>query len=351
MIRRWHAESTDAAERGRAYGRAWRAELRASLAEYSELFERLAFAPDAVARVVDGALAQTAAHAPAVLDELVGVADGAEMTIAEIMTLNARTEVLALQKPEGGECSTAVFLPADGPPRTIQTWDWLDALSADNLVRSHIAADGRRVVTFAEFGQAAKIGVNSRGLGVHFNILHHVSDGAGAGLPVHILARRILDEAATVDEAVAIAEAVPLSASSVITVVTRDRAVCVELAPSGIAVFDAVPEQLLAHTNHFIDARLSAGEVTVYASTTAERLACLTDHAEKVALPTGLERALALGAVSDAPISMRPRPESPRHLQWASKATITIDVAAPAIELHAGGPAEVTREGWHRIEA
>ncbi|WP_119695766.1 C45 family autoproteolytic acyltransferase/hydolase [Microbacterium halotolerans] len=351
MIRRWRAESTDAAERGRAYGRAWRAELRVSLAEYSELFDRLAFAPDAVSRVVDGALAQTAEHAPGVLDELVGVADGAEMTIAEIMTLNARTEVLALQKPEGGECSTAVFLPADGPPRTIQTWDWLDALSADNLVRSHIASDGRRVVTFAEFGQAAKIGVNSRGLGAHFNILHHASDGAGAGLPVHILARRILDEASTVDEAVAIAEAVPLSASTVITLVTRDRAVCVELAPSGIAVIDAVPGQLLAHTNHFIDDGLSAGEVTVYASTTAERLACLTDHADKIAVPTGLERALALGAVPDAPISMRPRPESPRHLQWASKATITIDVAEPAIELHEGGPAEVTSEGWRRIEA
>ena len=351
MIHEWHDDHTSAHERGVAYGRAWGAELRTALSEYVETFDRMALDAERITQVTADAVTQTAVHAPDVYAELEGVAAGSGMTLREVMTLNARTELLALMKPQGGECSTAVFLPADGPPRTIQTWDWLDALSADTLVRSHLAADGRRVVTFTEFGQAAKIGVNSRGLGVHFNILHHVSDGSGSGLPVHILARRVLDEAENIDEAIAIAESAPLSASTVLTVVAPDRAACIELAPDGVAVIDAVHGELLAHTNHFLDERLSAGEVALYASTTVERLACLTDHPDLVALPTGIDRALALGAVPDAPISMRPRAESPRHLQWASKATLTIDVASPALEFHAGAPADVTRERWRRVSA
>lgn len=351
MIREWDSNHTSAVERGAAYGRAWNAELRTALAEYGEMFGRVALDPTDVARIVDGSLAQTAAHAPEVHAELEGVASGAEMTLRDVMTLNARTEILALMPPQGGECSTAVFLPDEGVPRTIQTWDWLDALSADSLVRSHVASDGRQVATFAEFGQAAKIGVNSRGLGVHFNILHHASDGSREGLPVHILARRILDECVTIEEAVAVAESVPLAASTVLTAVTADRAACIEVAPAGVGVIEGARDGLLAHTNHFLDPGLAAGEVSLYVTTTAERLTCLTDHADLVALPTGIDRALALGSVPDAPISMRPRPDAPRHLQWASKATLSIDVASPALEFHAGAPADVTAAGWRRVSA
>lgn len=351
MIHEWHDEHGSARERGVAYGRAWAGQLRTALTEYREIFDRVDLDAGDLSRVVEGALSETASHAPDVHAELTGVASGAAISLAEVMTLNARTEVLALMTPEGGECSTAVFLPAEGPPRTIQTWDWLDALSHDTLVRSHVAPNGRRVVMFTEFGQAAKIGVNSAGLGVHFNILHHASDGSQAGLPVHILARRILDECGTIDEAVAVAESVPLAASTVLTIATLDRAACVEVAPAGVAVIEGARGKLLAHTNHFLDPGLAAGETSVYASTTAERLACLTDHPDLVALPTGLERALALGALPDAPISMRPRPEAPRHLQWASKATISIDLAAPALEFHAGAPSDVTPADWRRVAA
>ncbi|MGO2111627.1 MAG: C45 family autoproteolytic acyltransferase/hydrolase [Pseudoclavibacter sp.] len=361
MIRLWSSDEADPFARGRAYGTTWSAALASASAEYAELFDHSGVGESERRRVVDGCAEQTATHAPEVFAELEGVAEGAGLSLDEVVTLNARTEVLALLRPEGGECSTAVYLPAGaagaegGSPRTIQTWDWLDALSADTLVRSQPGAGGMRIVSFAEFGQVAKIGVNSSGLGVHFNILHHDSDGAGDGVPVHVVARMILDRATSVDDAVELARSVPLSASTVITVVTdggrgtAPRAACIEMAPSGVAVLEAEPGRLLAHTNHFLDPGLACGEIELYASTTAERLACLDAHPDLVAVPDGLDRAMALGGIPDAPISMRPRPESPRHLQWASKATLVLDVASPALEFHEGGPAEVTRAGWRRV--
>lgn len=353
-IKVWSTDETSPGARGRAFGEAFTSSLAAALEEYLTLFDVGGLDPVACRGVVDRCLETTAVHAPDVAAEVEGIAHGAGLEPWQVMTLNARTEVLALMRPAGSECSTAVLLPADGsPPRTIQTWDWLDALRADTVVRRYPGGDGRRVATFTETGQVAKIGVNDRGLGVHFNILHHAGDGSGSGVPVHVLARRILDVAATLDEAITLAHELPVSASTALTIVAYEngspRAASIEVTPAGIAVLPATPGRLLAHTNHLLDPGLAAGEVSVYASTTVERLACLADHASLVEVPDPLERALALGALPDAPISMFPRPEAPRHLQWASKATIVLDVAAPALEFHEGGPATVTREGWRRV--
>lgn len=353
-IRVWSTDETDAGARGAAFGAAFAAGIRAALGEYDTVLRATAIDLASSRDVVEDCLAQSTEYAPDVVAEVTGIARGAGLEPWRVMLLSARTEVFALMKLAGSECSTGVFLPADGSaPRSIQTWDWLDVMSAATVVRRYPSAEGRQVVTFAEVGQVAKIGVNSAGLGLHFNILHHVSDGSRSGVPVHVVARRILDEATTLDEAVAVARLTPVAASSVLTVVAAQagspRAASIELTPAGVAVVEATPGRVLAHTNHFLDPGLAAGQVIPPASTTAERLACLTQHAPLVALPDPLERALALGALPDAPITMRPRADAPPHQRWSSKATLALDVEDPAIEFHPGGPADVTRAGWRRV--
>ena len=92
---------------------------------------------------------------------------------------------------------------------------------------------GRTVKLFSEFGMLAKLGVNSAA-GLHFNILHHASDNDSAGVPVHAIARRLLEDATTVQEAIDIARTARVSASTVLTVFTRHdanpRAASIELA-------------------------------------------------------------------------------------------------------------------------
>lgn len=360
IVHEWRADaadSADPAEHGRRFGAAWAPQLAAARDAYAQLFAQLfaqsGAAPEVVRDVVDGCRAATERHAPAVAAELAGMARGAGLTTDDIYLLTARTEIIARTR-SGMECSTVVHLPADGSaPRTLQTWDWHADLSNESIVRAFTAASGARVVTFHEFGQPAKIGVNDRGLGIHFNILHHRTDGTQAGVPVHVLARMMLDDAATVDEAVAIARSVPLAASSVITAVEyrggAGRAAAIEVSPAGIAAIEAPHGETFAHTNHFLDPALAAGENLRDETTTHPRYACLVDAADLARIADPRERALAFGAIADAPISVHAQPDAPPLERWETKLTVALDVDGAALEFAAASPARVADAAWCRV--
>ncbi|GAA1860784.1 C45 family autoproteolytic acyltransferase/hydrolase [Microbacterium koreense] len=353
IVHEWTAAASDPVQEGRAYGDVWRPQLRASLSAYLDLFAQSAI-PTAVALdVADGCRLMTEEHAPEIAAEMRGMAEGSGLSLLEVYLLAARTEVLA-RSPQGGECSTIVDLSdPSAPPRTLQTWDWHETLSNETVVRRLTSTSGARVVTFSEFGQPAKIGVNDRGVGLHFNILHHTSDGDSAGVPVHVLARMILDRAHDLDDAIALAERTPCSASSVLTVVTFDGAVgdaaSIEVAPAGVAVIRPCAHGTLVHTNHFLDPVLAAGEYAPYVSTTVERFRCLSDAAASAQLPDAFARARAFGAIPDAPITVRPRADMPAHTRWETKLTVALDVESAAVEFAARAPADVEAEDWRRV--
>jgi isopenicillin-N N-acyltransferase-like protein len=278
VITTWSTDETDPARRGVQLGTRWRDQVRVTLGEYEALFDGRQVDATVVRETAEATRDLVADHAPEILAEIDGVARGAGIEPWQAMALNARTEILARAAVVTEECSTAVFLPADGgAPRTVQTWDWYSQMAHQTMVRSQPAAGGGRLVAFGEFGQVAKIGVSSRGVGVHFNILQHTSDGSRLGVPVHVLTRMILENAGTLTEALQIVDSVPLGASTVLTVVTAEPAAAsVELSPVGWAALHATPGEPLLHTNHFLDPTLAAGQMPATAfSTTRERLAFL----------------------------------------------------------------------------
>ena len=106
----------------------------------------------------------------------------------------------------------------DGP-WLAQNWDWYADAPERCLVWS-AAVEGARFATMTEAGILAKVGVSTRGIAVALNILYHASDGRGElGVPVHLVLRRLLGEAASVEDAWALLRETPFSASSCITVV------------------------------------------------------------------------------------------------------------------------------------
>jgi isopenicillin-N N-acyltransferase-like protein len=233
----------------------------------------------------------------------------------------------------------------------VQTWDWHDTLRHVMLLRAIEARSGLGVCTFTEFGIVGKIGVNSAGLGVHFNVLRHNSDHADIGVPVHVVARRILDEASTVDDAADIARSARLSASTVVTVVTRDEARGLELSPAGVAELTG---ETLLHTNHFLDAALADGERTVPSeSTTRDRLAVLHDRAGALRSARRDDRAAALLSHREdgVPLCAHADPSLPPHTRWESLATISLDVVECRIDVHEGGPCQVAPETWQSLSA
>ena len=86
-----------------------------------------------------------------------------------------------------------------------------------------------------EAGILAKVGVSTRGIAVALNILYHARDGRGElGVPVHLVLRRLLEQAASTDEAWELLRETPYSASSCVTVVdATGEGACFELSPAG----------------------------------------------------------------------------------------------------------------------
>ena len=194
MIRRFVSTVGKPAARGREFGAVHSRELAETVDGYRALFG----ASEADLATLGGeALDRIDRWAPELADEIRGIADGGGLPVRDVAALNARTEILAaLGRVAVGECSTVVALGgADDEPVAMQNWDWYTGMDGNWLEWTIPHPDGRQVTTFTEYGIVGKIGVNDRGVGVLFNMLHHDDDGASVGVPVHVVARRILDDA------------------------------------------------------------------------------------------------------------------------------------------------------------
>lgn len=345
---------TDPEARGRAIGSRFADEVRTTSALYLAHFARKGIPHDRVRAIVDACLGSLGEWSPALAAETRALAAAAGLEPWQVAAVAARTEVLATA-PAVGECTTAVRVPRDGPPETIQTWDWHDDLVPDALLLGLTTEAGRRVKVFTEFGAPAKIGLNDAGLGLHFNILNHRGDDASGGVPVHAVARQVLEEATTVAEAEQIARSARVSASTVLTVVTchegRADAASIELSPAGVGVVRAGEDGWLLHTNHFLDPVLAAGDAVTAAAFSFERLA----HAASVraGMPglTAAERAAAFcgAAGDDAAVCVARDASLPLQEQWETLLTVSLDLPGFAIDHRVGTPAAVEREGLERF--
>ena len=243
-----------------------------------------------------------AATSPALLEEIIGIAEGAAVAESEILALNARTEILPPTYPaepspawpavrernhaatvaDWGECTALAVLPAasrDGNTWLAQNWDWIGAQRAALVLLRVTDGHGRQLLTLTEAGMLAKIGLNDRGFGVCLNILRSVDDGEVPGMPVHVLLRHLLN-CDDVEAACATARSLAHGASSNILVADRDgHAASIEVSPRGVAVL--LPEKgTLAHTNHYLDAAQAAHAAALSPlASTEQRLECARVYA------------------------------------------------------------------------
>ena len=303
------------------------------------------------------ALDSISEQAPRAAEEIAGIAEGSGRAVHEIAALNARTEVLAGIAPRitSTECSTVVSTASDRPPIAVQTWDWYPQMRDGWFVWSFETDMGRRVSTLTEYGVLAKIGVNDAGLGVMLNMLHHDSDdqlaraddiGAEAriGFPVHVLLRTLLEECGSVDEARDLVRSKVFTASSALTVVDRGGdAVSLETFPGGVG--EVKPDDgLIVRTNHFVSAE---GEPGCQAGLLDDNSWVRRDHllaSLTVDPPTRADDVLAAMThhVPAGPVCRHAEdPDSPEHLETATLATATLDVAQGRLSVLRGGPCQV----------
>ncbi len=342
-----------ARERGLELGERFAAEIAATAATYRRLFRTRAGDRDFdVDLWSERAWESIGLVAPDHAEEIEGIAEGAGLPVRELASINARTELLVAANPTGvQECSSVISVPRGGAPFAVQTWDWYDAMSEGWFHWSFEHPDGRTVQTVTEYGMLGKIGVNGYGVGVMLNMLHHATDAERVaegtiGYPVHLLSRRILDDAESFEDAWKIVQA-PTSASTSLSVVDRTGAgATFELFPQGPGRLDVTPAgdgAVLVRTNHFVSPEGEAGclAATISDSSTTRRdklLATFGDQppatpAEVFAAMTDHEPPGEVGGICCHPdTSMDP------VLWHRTLATVAIDVVGSTLDARTDGP-------------
>ena len=344
-LRRFTSSVLEPHERGVEFGSHHATEVGRTVAAYRALFAAKAGGPFDVDHWGEAAWQRIGELAPAMAEEIAGIATGAGLPVHLVAALNARTELLAVAAPLGvDECSTVVSLPSGRRPVACQTWDWYAAMADGWLHWTIPHPDGRVVRTITEYGVLGKIGVNGHGVGVLFNMLHHENDAPGEiGLPVHLLSRQLLDAATGIDDALTLASAAKTSASTALTVVEgRDDggdAVSIELFPGGPGVL-APTDGLLVRTNHFVsDEGRDGCQAATIGPGSALRRETLLDRCGGLVPDTADQVVAAMHHHADVGgVCAHPDPEMDPVLQHATLATVAVDAAASRLSATPGGP-------------
>ncbi|KAJ5981014.1 peptidase C45 acyl-coenzyme A:6-aminopenicillanic acid acyl-transferase [Penicillium waksmanii] len=230
------------------------------------------------------------AHYPAGLEEMKGIADGASVSLEDIVLLNARYDLARLNRPADNvtrgisdsnghtldgeyehahECTSSFFLKettASGDVLNAQNWDmsarlWL----TDAIIYLEVHPDPSEgkpsLFLVTEAGQLGRSGMNSLGIGVTANSLMSTEDYSPdqrvddkAVMPISLLRRMVL-ECSHISEAFTAIQQFPRHVSNNLTLATAEGfGMCLEITPSRVyKVYCDIDDSYLIHTNHFTE--------------------------------------------------------------------------------------------------
>lgn len=255
----YRIDAADAFERGRQHGEIARTEIDVSVQTYRRMFQDFVkLTWDEAKTIGAGFAAPIAAYDPELLEEIHGIADGSGFERAEILALNARSEIaLSSRMLLDGCTAIAAYGSATPTGETVlcQNWDWR-ATQREALVAMEVTRPGSPAVTMlTEAGIIGKIGFNSSGLGVCLNAI--VTDQMNPeGTPLHVVLRKIL-ECTSIGEAIqVVANAKIASAANFLVAQPGSGAIDIEATPAGIGIL-LPDEDTLVHTNHLLSDRLA----------------------------------------------------------------------------------------------
>ena len=239
--------------RGLHLGSSEKERVRHTVSAYMRIFEGFAgLSRAAVFEQAERFMPAVASFAPHLLEEMRGIAEGAECDVREIVAINARTELMygVTHRPECTSIAISGAASADGHTRIAQNWDWHPSLVGTLVLWLVRRGDGPDVLTLTEAGIVGKIGVNTAGLAMCINLLRSDSDSDGPAAPMHVILRRVLEDARSIEEAIALIGDTPRCTSCNHMLADRSGEIAdVEATPAGQWVHRPV-EGLLTHTNH-----------------------------------------------------------------------------------------------------
>jgi isopenicillin-N N-acyltransferase like protein len=344
-------------QRGRQYGEQARARVHRSMAAYQRVFAH--YADWSWAKVVRQASRYTRAiedYAPAAIEEMRGIAEGAGVTFGDVLALNVRSEVMFASAGQGrgnlstvlaNECSAFAVLPEatlNGHTLIGQNWDWLLHARDTVLLVEVRRDDGPDYMTIVEAGLLAKTGVNAAGVATCTNTLVSLLNEQPAGVPYHVVLRKLLDAEAITDGVSAVISADKALSANYLLGHVDGLAIDLEVIPGGATSARVLmPERgLLAHTNHYLSPEyVPSGNWLAINPSTFFRLHCLRSALERQAPDITVESLRsALSDHRNFPQGVCAHGDERRgeYERYATIASVIYDLDAHEIHLSAGVP-------------
>ena len=274
---------------GRLHGESFRGEVKALSAIRTYLCTRVGGFADraAVLAAADAHLPVLARYHANLHEELLGIAEGADVTPAEIVVANHYTDLRDLSPdhsqwqpaPEAGEGGCSVIWAETPTGRILaQTWD-MHATAIPYVMMLHVpdSADGPEAWLLTLTGCLGLAGANRNGVAIGINNLYSKDATVGAVWPAVV--RRALNQR-TAEAARKHILGAPIGSGHHYFVADRSDAFAIET--SGVLrkpMFESSverPAPSYCHTNHCLDPEVAEVSAISPLSTTRERYAWLT---------------------------------------------------------------------------
>jgi isopenicillin-N N-acyltransferase-like protein len=244
---------------GWQHGSQARQQIRSSIDLYFDLWQKLwgAKRPELLEQC-RGFVHSIGEYDADILEELEGIAKGADLSLEEVIALNARYELVwapsVAPQISGDACTSVVALPSiTRDKHTIlgQNWDYKPRCGGLSIILEVEQESKPNIVIQTEAGIIGFKGMNSAGVGVCVNALVSNWDRFEHRTPFFIILRGILN-ADSFSQALKAVLGTRTSVSGNILLAHRDgEAIDLEVTPEDVASLYA-EEGIITHSNHFL---------------------------------------------------------------------------------------------------
>ena len=252
-------------DRGVQYGRQAAPEIARSVGHYGAQAAALGLDHPRLAQIVREYLPVLESFDHRQIEEMRGIAAGAEVSFEQIVLVNARTELLqfarhpalleSLKAREPDGCTGVVVRPQatrDNQLIHAHNWDWkVECAESCVILRIH-NENGPDILTFTEAGALARFGFNARGICITANGLDCERDYRRAGVPLALIRRKVLEQA-HLALALRIAYCTPKSGSNNLIISHAASGLVYDFECAPDETFMVEPQNgVLVHANHWL---------------------------------------------------------------------------------------------------
>ncbi|MGE0374683.1 MAG: C45 family autoproteolytic acyltransferase/hydrolase [Planctomycetaceae bacterium] len=233
-------------ELGRQHGEASREQIR-GFCEIAlrQVNRMMRVSRESALQIARESAAFVRSYAPDLLDELQGTAEGAGVSLDDLMLLQVRNQL----QPDGAGAEGCTSLStANGAARLVaQNWDNDPELDAFTIVLTRKPDGKPAVTTVGQAGLIGYIGFNDAGIGLCLNTLPAPS--RRLGVPHYFQVRRIY-EACSLDDAVDAVRRAERAIPANIMLMTPQGPADLEVTIDDVRVLTGGESKLVTHTNH-----------------------------------------------------------------------------------------------------